>query len=160
MTNQSTSAVIYTDGSCHTQLLVGAWVAIILIKEEKITLSGKEQNTTHNRMELTAVISAIEYIRNHNKLITHLTIYTDSQYVTSLQERKKRLMKLDFTNKKGTILPNADLVKKLLSIWELYTIESIKIKAHQKQDAVNAFNIEADMLSRKIVRKAVEENLI
>ena len=54
---------IYTDGSCHTQFLIGAWAAIIFISGEKIILSGIENYTTHNRMELMAVIKALEFIR-------------------------------------------------------------------------------------------------
>ncbi len=41
-------AIIYTDGSCHTQHCLGAWVAIIFIACEKTILSGKDFNTTHN----------------------------------------------------------------------------------------------------------------
>ena len=46
------SAEIYTDGSCHTQQCIGAWAAIILIDQQKIVLSGRENDTTHNRMEI------------------------------------------------------------------------------------------------------------
>ena len=52
---------IYTDGSCHTQQLVGAWAAIIFIGAKKFVLSGTEENTTHNRMELTAIIEALKF---------------------------------------------------------------------------------------------------
>ena len=58
-------AEIYTDGSCHTQKRIGAWVAIILTGTEKKVLSGIVQDTTHNRMELYAVIKGIEYIKNN-----------------------------------------------------------------------------------------------
>ena len=63
------NAEIYTDGSCHTQHCIGAWASIVFIGNEKIILSGKEINTTHNRMELLAVINAVEYIQNNNPLI-------------------------------------------------------------------------------------------
>jgi len=53
---------IYTDGSCHTQLCIGAWASIILVDDKKIVLSGKEFNTTHNRMEILAVIKSIKYL--------------------------------------------------------------------------------------------------
>ena len=55
------SAIVYTDGSCDTQFLTGAWVCILLIGEERQQLSGLEMNTTHNRMELLAVIKGIEF---------------------------------------------------------------------------------------------------
>jgi ribonuclease HI len=65
----SLMAEIYTDGSCHTQLCIGAWAAIILIDEEKITLSGKDLDTTHNRMEILAVTEALEYLRLNFKTV-------------------------------------------------------------------------------------------
>jgi ribonuclease HI len=150
-------ATIYTDGSCHTQSLNGAWVAILFIGNERKQLSGLEINTTHNRMELTAVIKAIEFLRDHYTEIADVTIYTDSQYVTALKDRQKRLTALSFASKRGRVLQNSDLIKKLLELFESYTIETIKVKAHQKINDLNKYNIEADRLSRKIVREAVKK---
>ncbi len=73
-------AEIYTDGSCHTQLCVGAWAAVVLIEDQKIVLSGKENNTTHNRMEILAVINSIKYLQKHFNYITEIKIVSDSQF--------------------------------------------------------------------------------
>jgi ribonuclease HI len=137
--------------------LTGAWVAILFIENDKKQLSGLEENTTHNRMELTAVIKAIEFLQHHYKPVFQLTIYTDSQYVTRLPARKDRLNTSGFTSKKGKALPNTDLVKRLLDLYELYTIKTVKIKAHQKLNSFNEFNIEADLLSRKMIRGAIKK---
>ena len=80
---------VYTDGSCHTQLCIGAWAAIIFIGDVKIILSGIEKNTTHNRMELIAVIKALEYIEQ-NEQAALITVVTDSQYVTGLPARQQQ----------------------------------------------------------------------
>ncbi len=80
----TTYAEIYTDGSCHTQQCVGAWAAVLLIDEQKIVLSGKENDTTHNRMEILAVINAIKYIQQHFTIISKIKIVSDSQYVIGL----------------------------------------------------------------------------
>ena len=150
------SVRIYTDGSCHTQSFIGAWVAIVFVGDEKEQLSGLDENTTHNRMELTAVIKAIVFLQDHHKNISQVTIYTDSQYVMGLPARKEKLVAMGFTSKKGKELQNADLIKRLLELYELYSIETIKIKAHQKINAVNEYNIAADILSRKMVRQAMK----
>jgi ribonuclease HI len=150
-----TSVTIYTDGSCHTRQRVGAWAAILLIGSHKQVLSGSVPDTTHNRMELTAVIKALEYLRDNNKDITNLTICSDSQYVIGLTTREPRLSTLGFTTKKGKELPNADLVKELLDYFRLFTIEFVKIKAHQKKAEIINYNIEADYLARKLVRAAI-----
>ncbi len=113
--------------------------------------------TTHNRMELTAVIKAIEFLRDNKKEVCTITVYSDSQYVTNLQDRKERLTGLGFASKKGRALNNSDLIKKLLKLYELYNIETIKIKAHQKINDLNKYNIEADILCREMVREAAKK---
>src|SRR5690349_2290861 len=52
---------IYTDGSCIGNPGPGGWGFIIVGKDEDIYVSNSEKNTTNNRMELLAVINAIEY---------------------------------------------------------------------------------------------------
>ncbi len=152
-----TSVAIYTDGSCHTQYKVGAWVAILLINGEKEQqmLSGTVLNTTHNRMELTAVIKALEYLKENFRDVTMLMIYSDSQYVVGLPAREEKMAGNRFTGKKGKELPNADLVKELLSYSRLFIVEFVKVKAHQKKKDVLNYNIDADLLSRKLVRAAI-----
>jgi len=135
-------------------------VAIIILGEDKKILSGLEVSTTHNRMELTAVIKALEFLKDFYKDISSIKIYSDSQYVTDLESRKERLKALGFISKKRKELPNADLVKTLLRLYELYTVETIKIKAHQKKHGINDLNVEADILSRQMVREAVKKGFI
>lgn len=155
----TTTAKIYTDGSCHTQLCIGAWVAILAKGDEKKVLTGTAWNTTNNRMELTAVIKAIEYVLANYPDIATLTILSDSQYVTGLPARKEKLITLGFNTKKGNELQNADLVKTLFRYLQSLTIEFVKIKAHQKLNGVSDYNVEADKLSRKLVRDMVNIHL-
>lgn len=148
---------IYTDGSCHTQHCIGAWVAIIFVAGQKTILSGQELDTTHNRMEIKAVIKAIEYVNQLNIKKPPITIITDSQYVKDLQGKAQKFTVQKFKTKKGSAISNEDLVKKLLVLINFIAVEFVKIKAHQKSTAVVNYNIEADKLSRRIVRKAVKE---
>lgn len=149
-------ATIYTDGSCHTQHCMGAWVSIIFFKEEKMVLSGTEFNTTHNRMELLAVIKALKYIQN-DVAPRLIKIITDSQYVTGLQAREAKFIEKQYKTNKGTAISNADLVKELLEFITTLPVEFIKIKAHQKKTTVENYNIEADILSRNMVRQMVKQ---
>ena len=150
-------AIIYTDGTCHTQHCLGAWVAIIFIACEKTILSGKDFNTTHNRMELTAVIKALQYINQCGKTLQSITVITDSQYVTGLQAREQKFTDRHFLTKKGNTVRNEDLVKQLLLLIKSMPVELIKIKAHQQKTADINYNIEADILCRNILRQAVNE---
>lgn len=65
--------VIYTDGSCLTNPGRGGWAAIFEDKE----ISGGEEYTTNNRMELIAVIHALKATKPKSKI----KLFTDSQYV-------------------------------------------------------------------------------
>lgn len=109
-------------------------------------------------MEITAVIKAIEFIRDKHATITHLKIVSDSQYVTTLHSREKKLTGRQFITAKGNELPNADLLKKLYVLSALFAIEFIKVKAHQKTNGVINYNREADILCRQLVRSLVEKN--
>jgi ribonuclease HI len=149
------SIEIYTDGSCHTQQCVGAWAAVLLIGEQKIVLSGKENDTTHNRMEILAVINSIKYVQKHVKEITDMKIVSDSQYVIGLVGRQAKFTASDFKTKSGNEIRNVDLVKELLDLLSVTHVEFIKIKAHQKATNIVNYNIEVDKLSRQLVRDAV-----
>ena len=68
---------IYTDGACRGNPGPGGWAALLLSGGHEREISGAEAMTTNNRMELTAVIRALEAL----KRTVRGRIYTDSQYV-------------------------------------------------------------------------------
>ena len=70
------SCKIYTDGSCIGNPGKGGWAAIIINNGKKKIISGSENYTTNNRMEIIAVIKALNTIK-----LKQATIITDSQYV-------------------------------------------------------------------------------
>ncbi len=149
---------IYTDGSCHTQQRVGAWAALLFIGNKRTVLSGVEKDTTHNRMELFAVIKAIEWIDKNGSGNEVLNIYSDSQYAINLNLRKERLTAKEFITNKGTAIQNVDLVKQILTYYSTHTIHLNKVKAHQKPTGSDNFNREVDMIVRKLVRENVKQN--
>jgi ribonuclease HI len=143
---------IYTDGSYNPATRVGGWAAIIQYRENKIILQGTDRNSTHQRMELTAVIKAIEYVEQNQLSGNTILIYTDSQYVTGLRSRKEKLTAANFMTKKNTLLGNDDLLRQLFSLEASIRFDFIKVKAHQKASSVENLNREADILCRKVVR--------
>jgi ribonuclease HI len=68
---------IYTDGACRGNPGPGGWGALLIMRETEKELSGAEGLTTNNRMELTAVIRALEALKRP----IQACIYTDSEYV-------------------------------------------------------------------------------
>lgn len=152
------SAEIYTDGSCHTQQLIGAWAAILLIDEQKIVLTGKETGTTHNHMEILAVINSLKHIKEYFQSVIDIKIVSDSQYVIGLIERQAKFESSNFKTKAGNEIRNVDVVKELLGLISKLNVQFVKIKAHQKATDIVNYNIEVDKLSRQIVRNEVKRN--
>ena len=68
---------IYTDGACRGNPGPGGWGALLIQGEHRREINGAEALTTNNRMELTAVIRALEALKRP----VAARIYTDSQYV-------------------------------------------------------------------------------
>jgi ribonuclease HI len=69
--------IIYTDGACRGNPGPGGWGAVLRYGEHEKILSGAEDLTTNNRMELMAAIQALTGLREACKI----DLYTDSQYV-------------------------------------------------------------------------------
>jgi ribonuclease HI len=131
-------------------------VAIISDGREKKILQGQGENTTHQRMELLAVIKALDHAKTHHRE-SSIHLYTDSQYVTGLFDRKEKLKQYNYTTKKKNVLGNADLIEMIFSLEEELQITFTKVKAHGKVSTEENLNREADLLSRKIVRAQVSK---
>ena len=74
--------VIYTDGSCLGNPGAGGWAAILRYKEYEKEIFGGFVHTTNNRMELMAVIRALQQL----KRAAVVTVYTDSKYIRDALE--------------------------------------------------------------------------
>ena len=70
---------IYTDGACLGNPGPGGWVAILKYKDKRKELAQWFQLTTNNRMELLAIIKALEAL----KFPCQVDLYTDSRYVSN-----------------------------------------------------------------------------
>jgi ribonuclease HI len=68
---------IYTDGACRGNPGPGGWAALLSFAGREKELAGAEAHTTNNRMELTAVIRALEALKRP----VRARVYTDSEYV-------------------------------------------------------------------------------
>ena len=134
---------IYTDGACSGNPGRGGWAAIILDGEKIEKISGSKDNTTNNRMELTAVISALKYVKDKN-----LEIYTDSKYAKDGIEKwisnwKKNGWKT--ANKQD--VKNKDLWDELDQLNSKKNVQWNWVKGH----ANNQYNNMADELARSEV---------
>ena len=131
---------IYTDGACRGNPGQGGWAALLLFGEHERELSGAEVMTTNNRMELTAVIRALEALKRPVKG----RIYTDSQYVRQgilewVPNWKKRGWKT--ADKKP--VKNQDLWETLDALARVHELEWHWVKGH----AGNVGNERVDALA-------------
>ena len=119
---------IYTDGACKGNPGPGGWGAVLRYKGVEKEISGGERQTTNNRMELTAVISALELLKEGCKV----TLYTDSQYVcnaVNLGWAKKWKANGWMRNKKEKAL-NPELWERLLALCEKHEVSFNWVKGH------------------------------
>ena len=133
---------IYTDGSCLNNPGNGGWAAIINNNGKISKISGKEKNTTNNKMELMAPISALQKINKDE----NVEIFTDSKYVKlGITEWIFKWIKNNWKTSKKEDVKNKDLWLELYELTKSFKIKWIWVKAH----AGNHFNEEVDSLARK-----------
>lgn len=137
---------IYTDGACSGNPGPGGWGVLIQLDDKNIELSGGDNETTNNRMELMAAIIALEEINKDYKI----NLYTDSNYVKDgitswISNWKKNSWKT--ANKKD--VKNKDLWVRLDAAIKGKDISWIWVKGH----AGNAGNEQADYLARSALEK-------
>ena len=132
--------VIYTDGACRGNPGPGGWGAIIIENNIETELSGKEDNTTNNIMEMTAAIKALEYFNIKQNIV----LYTDSNYlklgITSWVYGWK---KNNWINSKKEKVKNKPYWIILDKLNNLHNIEWKWVKAHSG----DIYNERADKLA-------------
>jgi len=113
---------IFTDGSSLGNPGPGGWCAILRYKNHEKILKGGEVYTTNNRMELMAVIKALEAL----KFPCEVNLYSDSTYVlNAIDKWLDNWKKKNFKNVK-----NEDLWKRFLEVSKPHKINVIWIKGH------------------------------
>ncbi len=129
--------IIYTDGSARGNPGPGGYGAILLWGKARKELSQGYRKTTNNRMELMAVIAALQALKKSN---VHITIYSDSSYVVNAIEKGWLFgwEKKGFKDKK-----NVDLWKIFLQYYKLHKIKFVWVKGH----ADNPMNNRCDELA-------------
>lgn len=133
---------IYADGACKGNPGPGGWGAWLSYDGKEKDLFGGEPLTTNNRMELTAVIRALEAL----KRTCEIKIYTDSVYVQKgITEWIIGWKSRGWRTSDKKPVKNDDLWKQLDALVQQHKIEWIWVKGH----AGNIGNERADALANK-----------
>ena len=137
---------IYTDGSSIGNPGPGGYGIVMLVEGEdyKKEFSQGFKLTTNNRMELLAVIIALEKIKIKN---SNVTIFTDSKYVSDAVEKGWVFdwEKKNFKNKK-----NPDLWIRFLNIYNKHNIKFHWVKGHSN----NLYNDRCDLIANNAAKSS------
>lgn len=138
---------IYTDGACSGNPGPGGWAAVLRSRGVEKEISGGEQSTTNNRMELTAAIEALRRLKKP----CHVRLFSDSAYLVSAfnQGWLANWQRNGWRNAAGDPVSNPDLWQALLAAAKPHAIEWIKVKGH----ADNEQNNRCDKLAVAEIRK-------
>lgn len=130
--------MIYTDGAARGNPGPGGYGVVLIWGDVKKELSQGYRLTTNNRMELMAVIAALEAMKKNN---LELLIYSDSNYVVKAYEEGwlKNWIKTDFKGGKK----NKDLWTKFYKLSQNHKIKFHWVKGHH----TNAYNNRCDELA-------------
>lgn len=139
--------IIYTDGACSrngSKNAIGGYGAIIKFGEHEKIVRGNSIGTTNNRMELMAVIAAVQVLKKP----CDIQVVTDSQYVISgAKSMRAWLQKKD--------LPNRDLWIQLIDAGNKggHKMKFIKVAGHTG----DVYNERCDYIAREQIRKVMRE---
>jgi ribonuclease HI len=138
---------IYTDGACRGNPGPGGYGIVLILGVHRKEVSQGYRLTTNNRMELLAVIVALEMLKLDG---CDVTVYTDSKYVSDAinQNWIYSWLKKDFKKVK-----NPDLWKRFLAIYPKHTVKFVWVKGH-------ADNKENNVCDRLAVEGSKSKNLL
>lgn len=137
------NVTIYTDGACSGNPGPGGYGAILIYNGIEKEISGGEESTTNNRMEILAVLRALELLKEP----CNVTIYSDSAYVVNTIEKRwliswKNNNWIKSDKKK---VKNIELWEEMLKFLEIHNIKFVKVKGHSD----NEYNNRCDRLAVK-----------
>ncbi|HKL12249.1 MAG TPA: ribonuclease H, partial [Halanaerobiales bacterium] len=116
---------------------------------KEIEITGYEPDTTNNRMELRAVIEALQVVKKNKKII----LYSDSNYVVKgINEWIKSWKKRGWRTASNKPVKNLDLWKKLDKLFDKKNVKLKKVAAHSG----NEFNEKVDKLAKEEIEKKLK----
>ncbi|MEZ5690809.1 MAG: ribonuclease HI [Rickettsiales bacterium] len=135
---------IYTDGACSGNPGAGGWGAILVYGDKEKEISGGEDDATNNRMELMAVISALEILKEPCKV----DLYSDSTYVLKgISEWMENWKARGWKTADKKPVKNVEYWQRLEKAVVAHDIKWHWVKGHNG----HAMNERADTLARKAI---------
>lgn len=143
---------IYTDGGCIPNPGKGAWAVILTYGDKEKVITGFENDTTNNRMELRAAIEGLKALKKRCKVV----IYTDSEYLKKgMTEWIKDWVKNGWKTSKGTV-KNKDLWDELVELVRKHEVTWEWIKGHNK----HPHNERCDKIVKNIIKEKMDSEKV
>jgi len=141
------TVLVFADGACKGNPGPGGWGAILRTGTHEKEICGGERQTTNNRMELTAVIRALESLKRH----CNVKVYTDSQYVQKgISEWLPQWKRRGWRTAGKKPVKNEDLWRELDELAQKHKVEWHWVRGH----AGHVENERADALANRGVQGA------
>lgn len=138
---------IYTDGACSKNPGPGGWAAVLLHNGHEKEIYGYEPQTTNNRMELMAILKALEALKDP----CMVSIYTDSAYAFNAFTKHwiNKWQANNWTTYDKEPVANKDLWQRLIELCKEHQVEWHKVKGHDD----NEMNNRCDKLARNAIKE-------
>ncbi len=150
---KSSKILIFADGACSGNPGPGGYGAILRVEGNEIELSGSEPQTTNNRMELMAVIAALESLTSSSNVM----VVTDSNYVVrGMTEWMPNWLKNNWKNSQNRPVLNRDLWERLLKLAHRHNITWHWIRGHNGHPE----NERCDKLATEAIKRHLNTSIV
>lgn len=136
---------IFTDGACSGNPGPGGWGAVLIYGEHSKEISGYEEVTTNQKMELMAAVKSLQTLKEP----CQVELYSDSAYLINAFEQKwyERWQRNGWLNAQKKPVENRELWTKLLELSSVHSIKWNKVKGHSGE----FYNERCDKLARSAI---------
>ena len=119
---------LYTDGACSGNPGKGGWGAVLLFGQFEKQMSGVNELTTNNQMELTAVIEGLKALKEPCEVL----VYSDSAYVVNAFNNDwiSGWQQNNWRNSKKDPVANRELWEELIELTRVHKVTFNKVKGH------------------------------
>ena len=154
--------LLFTDGSVNTKSNIG-YGAYLIVSDSDLSLDElrtqvkvqRFEQTSSTKLELQALLWALKDIQTSG---CKVIIYTDSQNIIGLPQRRERLEQNDYRSNKGNRLNNFELYQEFYQLIDQLDCQLMKVHGHQPAKQKNAIDLLFTLVDRAS-RKALREDI-